>query len=361
MTPDISLGESGDRVLQISDYLARLGLIKERTAQFDDEISHAVKTFQQQRGLTVSGVVDAITLRSLEEAKWKLGDRTLAIEAPLLRGDDVAQLQSQLSEMGFNCGRVDGIFGSLTEKAVQEFQKSVGVKVDGRCGPATIISLMRLKKIVSGGAPVALREEVRRADRGPALSNKVVVIDPAQTSELLDLAGRLEGRLLALGVNVFLTTSGVLNPDEHERIDIANKAAPDLIISLHQDRYPNKNAHGVATYYYGSDSHGIHSIVGERFATLVQREICARTDLLNCRTHAKTWDFLRLTKAPAVRIDLGYSTHPGDAKRIADPEFRETLVEALMVAIQRLYLSAENDAKTGTMKVSDLRSAGLRR
>ena len=62
-----------------------------------------------------------------------------------------------------------------------------------------------------------------------------------------------------------------------------------------------------------------------------------------------------------MRIDLGYSSHPGDAKRIADPEFRETLVEALMVAIQRLYLSAENDAKTGTMKVSDLRSAGLRR
>ncbi len=359
MTPDITLGESGDLVLQLTDYLTRLDLLTGPTETFDATVVHAVKTFQQNRGLSVTGIVDAITLRSLEEARWKLGDRTLFLATPYMRGDDVAHLQAQLSEMGFNCGRVDGIYGAATESAVKEFQKSVGVKVDGRCGPATIISLMRLKKIVSGGTPIALREEVRRADRGPALANKVVVIDPATTPDILDLADRLEGRLIALGVNVFITASSASNPNEHDRIDIANKSNPDLIVSLQQDHYDNKNAHGVATYYYGSDSHGVHSIVGERFATLVQREICARTDLLNCRTHAKTWDFLRLTKAPAVRIDLGYATHPGDAKRLADPDFRETLVEALMIAIQRLYLSAENDAKTGTMKVADLRSAGL--
>jgi N-acetylmuramoyl-L-alanine amidase len=101
-------------------------------------------------------------------------------------------------------------------------------------------------------------------------------------------------------------------------------------------------------------------VVGERFAALVQREITARTDLLNCRTHAKSWDLLRLTKAPAVRIDLGYLSNAGDVKRLADLAFRETVVESIMVAIQRLYLSAENDAKTGTLKISDLRKAGLR-
>jgi len=70
---------------------------------------------------------------------------------------------------------------------------------------------------------------------------------------------------------------------------------------------------------------------------------------------------LRLTKSPTVRIDLGYHSNPGDSKKIADPAFRETLVEAMLIAIQRLYLSSENDAKTGTLKVSDLRRAGLRK
>ncbi len=361
MTPDITQGESGDLVLQLSDYLFRLGYLPAAKNSFDDAVAQAVKAFQQARGLTISGVVDAITLRSLEEARWKLGDRTISLITPAMRGDDVAQLQSQLSEMGFNCGRVDGIFGPQTESALKEFQKSVGVKVDGQCGPATVMSMMRLMKIVSGGAPIQLRDEVNRTGKGPALAGKVIVLDPAGLPEIFDLAQRLEGRLIALGINVFMTRNAQTNPSEQERIESANSSTPDLVISLRQDEYPNETAHGVATYYYGSESHGIHSIVGERFANLVQREICARTDLLNCRTHAKTWDILRLTKSPTVRIDLGYHSNPGDSKKIADAGFRETLVEAMLIAIQRLYLSAENDAKTGTLKVSDLRRAGLRK
>jgi len=361
MSPDLTLGGSGDLVLQVTNYLTRLNLLNQESSVFDEKVASAVKEFQQSRGLRVTGIVDAITLRVLDEARWKLGDRVLSLVSPFMRGDDVASLQSQLSEMGFNCGRVDGIFGSETESAVKEFQKSVGVKVDGRCGPATIMSMMRLKKIVSGGAPIQLRDAAIRAERGPALSGKVIVIDPSLSPEIFDLAQRLEGRLIALGVNVFLTRTIASAPQESERIELANSSGADLVISLHQDTYKNSSAHGVATYYYGSDSHGVHSIVGERFATLAQREICARTDLLNCRIHAKTWDLLRLTKSPTVLIELGYSANPGDAKRVADPQFRETVVEALMVAIQRLYLSAENDAKTGTLRISDLRRAGLRK
>ena len=361
MSPDLTLGGSGDLVFQVTNYLARLNLLKSESSLFDFTVQSAVKEFQQSRGLTVTGVVDATTLRALEEARWKLGDRVLTLIEPLMRGDDVAALQSQLSEMGFNCGRVDGIFGKDCETAVMEFQKSVGVKIDGRCGPATIMSMLRLKKIVSGGAPLQLRDAAVRAERGPALAGKIIVIDPSDSPAIFDLTQRLEGRLIALGVNVFLTRTISSFPTESERIEIANKAGADLVLSLHQDRYLNESAQGVATYYYGSDSHGVHSIVGERFATLAQREICSRTDLLNCRTHAKTWDLLRLTKSPIVRVELGFATNPGDLKRVGDPDFRETVVEALLIAIQRLYLSAENDAKTGTLKISDLRRAGLRK
>ena len=361
MTPDLTLGASGDRVLQVTDFLVRLNLMNVESSIFNRAVEAAVKEFQQARGLSITGVVDVATLRALEEARWKLGDRVLSLTSPLMRGDDVANLQSQLSEMGFNCGRVDGIYGYETEVAVMDFQKSVGAKADGRCGPATIMSIKRLKKIVSGGAPTQLRDAAARAERGPALSGKVIVIDPSNSPDIFDLAQRLEGRLIALGVNVFLTRTAASSPTESERIELANNSGADVGISLHQDNFPSDKAHGVATYYYGSDSHGVHSIVGERFATLTQREICARTDLLNCQTQAKTWDLLRLTKSPTVRIALGYSTNPGDVKRIADPAFRETIVEALMIAIQRLYLNAENDAKTGTLKLSDLRRAGIRK
>ena len=190
----------------------------------------------------------------------------------------------------------------------------------------------------------------------------VAVINENHEAEIVyDVAQRIEGRLLALGASVFLTRGAQNNPSEAERISFTNKSSADLLISLHVDHHKNPQARGVATFFYGSDQHGIHSIVGEKFASLVQREICARTDFINCRSHAKTWDSLRLTKAPAVRIDLGYSSNESDATRLAQADFRNAIAESFVIAIQRLYLAAEDDAKTGTLRISDLRNAGIRR
>ncbi|CAB4859108.1 unannotated protein [freshwater metagenome] len=375
MSDQLKVGDRSDAIGIIANTLNRLGFLDKTSDLFDQSLEEAIKAFQQERGLTATGLVNEITQRALDEARWRLGDRILLLGTQsLMRGDDVSTLQERLIQMGFNCGRVDGVYGVKTEAAVKEFQKSVGIVVDGKCGPSTLISLMRLVKTVQGGAPSALRESVKHSVRSPALANKVVVIDPSWGGEFVgesfhgvnesevvfDLAQRLEGRLLALGVNVVLTRSAKNSPLEKERIEIVNSVNADLLIALKVDSYKNENANGVATYYYGRDDKGVHSVVGERFANLIQREICARTDLLNCRTHAKSWDLLRLTVAPAVRIDLGYLSNPQDAKRLADPQFRDQLAEAMIVAIQRLYLSAEDDAKTGTLRISDLRRAGIR-
>jgi len=369
-------GSSENVTIQIVNILNRLGLLAGQPTSFDAAVENAVRAFQQSRGLTVNGVVNSATLQALEEARWKLGDRSLYLQpSQLMRGDDVATLQARLTDMGFNCGRVDGVFGYRTENSVKEFQQSVGVNVDGKCGPTTITALIRLTRTVSGGTPSILRESAMQKSRGPALANKVIVLDPScggtdhgvcahgvEESEVVyDVVQRLEGRLLALGVSVFLTRGANNLPNEVERIDFINKTNADLILSFHVDQYANEKAHGVTTYFYGSQAHGIHSVVGERFASLVQREICARTDLLDCRTHAKTWDLLRLTKAPTVRIDLGYLSNQGDAQRLGRPDFRDVIAESVVIAIQRLYLASEDDAKTGTLKIADLRKAGIRR
>jgi len=375
MSDQLKIGDRSDAVAVIANTLTRLGIHSNPTDLFDERLAQGIKAFQQERGLTATGLINEITQRCLDEARWKLGDRVLALQAgSLMRGDDVSNLQDRLIQLGFNCGKVDGIYGNATEASVKEFQKSVGVVVDGKCGPATLISLMRLVKTVSGGAPAALRESVRHAIASPALASKVIVIDPSWGGEftgetqngvieseiVFDLAQRLEGRLIALGVNVVLTRSAKNSPLEKDRIATANSVNADLVIALKVDSYKNEKANGVATYYYGRDGAGVHSVVGERFANLIQREICARTDLLNCRTHGKSWDLLKLTTAPTIRIDLGYLSNPQDAKRLGSPAFRDQLAEAMIVAIQRLYLSADDDAKTGTLRISDLRRAGLR-
>ncbi|MGH8827470.1 MAG: N-acetylmuramoyl-L-alanine amidase, partial [Jiangellaceae bacterium] len=70
--------------------------------------------------------------------------------------------------------------------------------------------------------------------------------------------------------------------------------------------------------------------------------------------HAKTWDLLRHTQMAAVRVELGYLTNDGDAARLADADFRDVVAEAVVVAVQRVYLPSNEDAKTGALRLGDL-------
>lgn len=366
-------GDRGPAVLHISELLVRIGLLEATAPEvFDEDVEDAVRAFQQQRGLLVDGVVGEATYRRLDEARWSLGDRILTHQPGRLQaGDDVYTLQQRLLELGFHTGRVDGYFGPQTAAALRDFQQNMGIPADGTCGPATLKALHRLTPMVSGGAPNALRAQERIREAGPHLGGKTVVIDPGRAHTLptdlvdesdrlvRDLASRIEGRLVAIGVQAYLSTPhvGALAAEE-ERAVFANQAGADLFISLAMDTSTNPDASGVSTYYFGAAHHGTRSTVGERLAGLVQREIVARTDLIDLRSHAQSWDLLRRTRMPAVRADIGYLTNAGDRRRLDDPEFRDALAEAIVVAIQRFYLSSDVDAHTGTMRLSELR-AGL--
>jgi len=364
------IGDRGDAVVDIASRLTMLGLLdRPGNGQFDEHVDHAVRAFQQERGLTVDGIVGQATYRVLDEARWGLGDRLLThIPGNLITGDDVVTLQQRLLDLGFKVGRPDGLFGGQTEQGVRDFQRNIGLPADGTCGPATLKSLARLAPIVQGGRPNAMRAEETIRKAGPQLPGKVVVIDAAAVrtvdSALAgraaaitdDLARRVEGRLVATGVQAFLTHRG--DPESHsetDRAEFANRTDANLCVSLHLDSSDTSDACGVATYFYGLDSHGVRSSVGERFAGLVQREIVARTDLADLRIHPKTWDFLRRTRMPAVRIDVGYITNPGDAERLSDPSFRDVIAEAIVVAVQRVYLSPESDPETGVLRFGELR------
>lgn len=351
-------GDSGPVITEIRSTLARLGLIEASDSdRFDDAVDLAIRAFQQQRGLKVDGMVGSQTYRALDEARWRLGDRVLRRESPrLLRGDDVAALQSRLVTMGFDLGRIDGILGPRTEAAIAEFQTSVGLPADGVCGPETFTALSRLSRTITGGAAQALRESHILRVHGGSIAGRVIVIDPghggsdsgevghnARESELVfDIARRIEGRMAAQGVTVFLTRSPERNPSDGERAEFANDAGADLMISLHVDGYANEMASGVATYFYGHDAHGFDSPMGERFAELIQREVCARTAMVDCRSHPKTWELLRRTRMPAVRVDIGYITHPEDAAHLLQSSFRDAVAEAIVIATQRLYLPEED-------------------
>ncbi|GGK93348.1 N-acetylmuramoyl-L-alanine amidase [Mangrovihabitans endophyticus] len=374
----IRRGETGPAVLEIRTILVGLELLESPEGDFDEACETAVRAFQQSRGIGVGGVVDDETWQALDGARWKLGARTLFHSIPsLIVGEDVRTLQERLLEMGFDSGRADGMYGPRTARAVAQFQREVGLSPDGSCGPQTMNALRRLGRKVVGGRPQWLREAEAFRQSGPNLVGKTIVIDPGhggpedlgvlvpdgplrwtEADLVYDTAARLEGRLAAAGMRVHMTRgpSPTRIMSGAERAQLANSLNADLLISLHLDGNTNEAASGVATYHYGTGN-GLTSTVGERLANLVQREVVVRTGMQDCRIHAKTWELLRLTRMPAVRVDLGYLTSPEDRARLVDPLVREQMVEAVLAAVQRMYYPVENDVPTGSIDVRQLRLA----
>src|SRR5215212_6308366 len=293
------------------------------TAEFDGATELAIRHFQQVRGLSVDGRVGEETYRALNEARWSLGDRLLRYdpERPV-RGDDVISLQERVHELGYDAGPVDGVFGPETEVGLRTFQRDYGLTADGTCGPATMRALRQLGRKVTGGRPQLLRQSASFVDSGPQLIGRRIVVDPGHGGEetgytagettesdlVFDLASRIEGRLAVAGATVYLTRGRHQNPPPHERTEFAN---------------------------------------------LVRREVIARTGMLDLGSHAKTWDLLRMTRMPAVRLDCGYLSHPVDRLLLLDARVRSAVAHAVLAAGQRLYLPAEADPPTGTFTLPE--------
>lgn len=159
--------------------------------------------------------------------------------------------------------------------------------------------------------------------------------------------------MVATGMEALLTRGPDQCPDEGERAHFANDEGADLFLSLHSDSNGSPFAQGVASFHFGT-MHGSTSTVGETLAGFIQRELAVRTRMLDCRTHRKTWDTLRLTRCPAVRVEVGYLTNAEDRARLTDPTFRDLVAEGILIAVKRLYLLGENDQPTGTFTFADV-------
>lgn len=386
----LRVGDTSVRVAEARATLARLGLLSdfkgelsawkkqkysESDKSFDANLSEVLKAFQQSRGIVPTGEIDDLTLRELRQASYTLGSRVLAYEpANELVGDDIWQLQQQLQELGFYQQRVDGHFGTNTYAALKEYQHNCGLQEDGVCGPATIRALSLLGRRITGGSAHNIQERERVRNAGPKLAGKRVVIDPAlsggdagqqvkgrfgdisEQEILWDLTQRIEGRMIAAGMETIISRPRTSDADVKSRAELANAFDADIVISLACDSYPNEKANGVATFYFGSES-GNSSLIGETLSGFIQREIVARTELLDCGNHGRTWDLLRLTQMPVIQIVLGYLTNPEDIKILTNPSRRDDIAEAIVIAVKRMYLMDQDTVVTGTYKFSELLQA----
>lgn len=203
----------------------------------------------------------------------------------------------------------------------------------------------------------------------PAKADRVIIIDPGHGGQnagaesvmdgsyekeyTLDWARRLEPLLARRGCRVFLTRTNDLDVSLADRVEFAEQHQADLFVSLHfNSAAPNREQAGLETFCLTPA--GMPSTLVREFTddpSLVYPNNAFDADNLGWafRLHrtllreagltdrgvrrARFMVVLRGQRRPAVLIEGGYLSNPREARRIADPAYRQRLAEAVAEAL----------------------------
>ena len=160
----IEKGDTGNRVMEIQVALYDTYYYAENIdGIFDSGLETAVINFQKSVGLTADGVIggktyDALVNRSASIFSGGSPERKLERS---MRGYDVYVLQQKLSDMGYlTVTPAWGVFDAATEKAIKDYQKSIGMAETGIC------DIQLRGYIWSSGTPSEVFERIELGDTG---------------------------------------------------------------------------------------------------------------------------------------------------------------------------------------------------
>lgn len=346
----IKRNSSGEKVTDLQRRLKLLGYdigAKDVDGFFGLDTEDAVRKFQQDRGLLVTGVIDRETWQELVDAGYKIGERMLYLKHPPFRGDDVRTLQLWLKTLGFYPYNENGIFCERTHKALIEFQNNMSIADDGIVGEETLQHLKSLKRIIvskeTSNFPITKSME----SEGRLRESKIIL----DYSENLEDTGSSEKYL---SEKIYICKSIVnfcrdmlskksietlLSGGENERHDLflydrieyANRSEANLLIGVDLNYSSDKDANGCSCFYFkGLKS---YSIPGYGIANLIQDKIVGNLKVLDCRVHGTNYALLKDTTMTSVLVEPAFISNYKERERIKKTGCQLKISESIVDAI----------------------------
>ena len=123
--------------------------------------------------------------------------------------------------------------------------------------------------------------------------------------------------------------------DMKRRIELIDKTAPVLTVSIHQNSYPEEYVHGAQVFYYTG------STQGQQLAECIQNQLVEKADPGNKR-QVKSNDsyyLLKKTGIPIVIVECGFLSNSAEAEKLCTQEYQERVAWAVHMGILR-YLNS---------------------
>lgn len=261
---------------------------------------------------------------------------------PFLRagstGESVAIVQEILSGLGHYTGRVDGIFGPLTDKAVRAFQSASGLVPDGIVGPLTWAALERVGEVSRGKTgPLRGRLIVLDAGHGGSEPGAISPWGDKEKDFTLGIALKTRRFLEEMGATVVLTRYGDYPPgsdwgypvdDLLARASIANSNGADVFVSIHINAYPqDPGVSGVMGFYRRGSSESY------ALASKIAWAVNASSGLKMIDVQQGPYYVLNRTYMPAALIEVGFMTNRNDVLSLRLGSFQDKVAQGIAAGI----------------------------
>lgn len=148
----------------------------------------------------------------------------------------------------------------------------------------------------------------------------------------LTVAMQTGERLTKLGYRVGYTRTIDETLGPSERVARANGRYADVFVSLHcnaaTDGAPGPG--GIETLYYAN------SMRGAALAKAVQASLIAATNARNRLVKARDNIYvLQHTRMPAVLVEMGFLSNPGERAKLKDPAYQQIVAGAIAAGIDK--------------------------
>ncbi len=149
----------------------------------------------------------------------------------------------------------------------------------------------------------------------------------------LAIMQKVAAKLENSDIHVYLTRNSDVYPENNVRAKTANQIA-DMMVSIHMNSGP-VSASGTEVLYQIHTNDVPPKMTSKKLSEILQQHIVTATGNINRNTkHWETVLILNQTTVPTALIEVGFLTNPGDALKISNPEYQDTVAQAIADGIQ---------------------------
>ncbi len=137
----------------------------------------------------------------------------------------------------------------------------------------------------------------------------------------LQVAQRTEALLKRRGMRTVMTRRSDAFVSLPTRVAIANRQRNAVFVSIHFNACPSPKYRGAETFYWGA--------AGRPFAAAIQKRLAPRVGTINRGIKRKGFTVLVQTRCPAVLVECGFISHPGERARCRTAAYQQAAAQAI--------------------------------